>query len=484
MSRLFYALCSVHNLIILTTDAVNAFANADAPSIPTYVRIDDAYADWYYDTFGLQLDRSKCLPAQHALQGHPESPRLWEQFINNILCDKLHLKSTTHERSIYSGMFNGHRILVKRQVDDIAVAAPTIDIAKEIISIIGQSVHIEGNDVLTKFNGVEVAQTQHFIGIHCSTYIDNIMKKHGWQTPLPEESSIKEPIPTAMFRQIDIDPGICENTPAAKALEKESGFNYRTVLGELMYTYVTCRLDIGYVLTKLSQFSNAPAAIHYKCLKRVALYLRSTKEWGIIYWRPQPFLSLPLGPIIPITMTDPTLPPFPSSTDPLQLIGYVDASHATDIKTRRSVTGFILTLCGGAICYRSKVQTSVATSSTESKFVAAVSASKAILYLRSIMKELGFEQQFPTPMYEDNEAAIAMINASKPTVRSRHIDIQHFAIQEWKIRSDIVFHHIAGTINMSDAMTKAVGWILHIRHIRRGMGHHLPIFVIYYSAAT
>ena len=100
------------------------------------------------------------------------------------------------------------------------------------------------------------------------------------------------------------------------------------------------------------------------------------------------------------------------------------------------------------------------------------------------MKELGFEQLSPTPMYEDNEAAIAMINASKPTVRSRHIDIQHFAIQEWKLRGDIIFHHIAGTINMSDAMTKSVGWILHIRHTRRGMGHHLPTFVIYYSADT
>jgi hypothetical protein len=35
---------------------------------------------------------------------------------------------------------------------------------------------------------------------------------------------------------------------------------------------------------------------------------------------------------------------------------------------------------------------------------------------------------------------------------------------------------------MSDAMTKSVGWILHIRHIRRAMGHHLPIFVVYVMA--
>ena len=250
------------------------------------------------------------------------------------------------------------------------------------------------------------------------------------------------------------------------------------VLGELMYSYVICRLDIGYILTKLSQFSTSPASVHYTCLKRITLYLRANKSWGIIYWRPIPYTDLPSSSFVPVPVTDTSLPPFPSTDDPIQLIGYVDASHATDLKTRRSVTGFILTLCGGAIVYRSKVQTSVATSSTESEFVAAVSASKAVLYLRSILRELGIPQQYPTPMFEDNEAAILMINASKPTVRARHIDIQHFAIQEWKLRGDVLFKHIAGVLNPSDAMTKCVGWILHIRHIRRSMGHHLPEYLV------
>jgi hypothetical protein len=77
-------------------------------------------------------------------------------------------------------------------------------------------------------------------------------------------------------------------------------------------------------------------------------------------------------------------------------------------------------------------------------------------------------------MYEDNEAAISMINASKPTPRSRHIDIQHFAIQEWKLRGDVLFHHIAGNINISDALTKGLGWVLHHRHVPRAMGHYYP----------
>ena len=85
-----------------------------------------------------------------------------------------------------------------------------------------------------------------------------------------------------------------------------------------------------------------------RCLKHVTLYLRETKDWGIVYWHPQPYAMLPSGVFKPLEINNPTLPEFPSSTDPFQL---VNALHAMDIKARRSVTGFILILCGGAICY-------------------------------------------------------------------------------------------------------------------------------------
>jgi hypothetical protein len=75
-------------------------------------------------------------------------------------------------------------------------------------------------------------------------------------------------------------------------------------------------------------------------------------------------------------------------------------------------------------------------------------------------------------LYEDNLAAIAMINQKKPTSRSRHIDIQYFAIQEWKRRGLIVMRHIPGVINVADQATKALSWVLHSRHARRSMGHY------------
>ena len=171
-------------------------------------------------------------------------------------------------------------------------------------------------------------------------------------------------------------------------------------------------------------------------------------------------------------MSDTSLPDFPQPQSPTSLAGYVDAAHATDLSTRRSITGLAFMLCGGPIAYKSKVQSTVSTSSTEAEFIAAVQAAKIAKYLRSILLELDYEQPGPTILYEDNQAAILMINSSRPTPRSRHIDIQHFAIQEWKANGDIILCHIPGIINPADALTKALGTTLHFRHVRRLMGHY------------
>ena len=63
-----------------------------------------------------------------------------------------------------------------------------------------------------------------------------------------------------------------------------------------------------------------------------------------------------------------------------------------------------------------------------------------------------------------------MANAGKPTERARHIDIQYFAIQQWTQRKIIALDHVPGTINQSDALTKALGSVLLYRHCSRMMG--------------
>jgi len=88
------------------------------------------------------------------------------------------------------------------------------------------------------------------------------------------------------------------------------------------------------------------------------------------------------------------------------------------------------------------------------------------------LKDLGFAQEQPTVLYDDNEAAIAMINQRKPTTCSFHITVQFVAIQEWHKQGDILMKHISGILNMADDSTKALGWILNYCHAQWAMGHY------------
>ena len=76
-------------------------------------------------------------------------------------------------------------------------------------------------------------------------------------------------------------------------------------------------------------------------------------------------------------------------------------------------------------------------------------------------------------LHDDNVSAINMINSRIPTEHSQHIEIQHFAIQDWAEANEIMMQHIPGIISVPDGLTKALGWILHSRHARRMMGHFI-----------
>jgi hypothetical protein len=155
---------------------------------------------------------------------------------------------------------------------------------------------------------------------------------------------------------------------------------------------------------------------------------------------------------------------------------YVDSDWATCPKTRRSFTGIIVKLAGGTIAYKTKLQPTVALSSTEAEFMAACDAGKMILFIRSILWDLGIPQQAATVMYEDNDACTAMANAQKPTTRTRHMDIRYFALADWVERDIMVLERVHTSINMADHMTKILDRTLFYRHVDHIMGHIPPIY--------
>ena len=156
---------------------------------------------------------------------------------------------------------------------------------------------------------------------------------------------------------------------------------------------------------------------------------------------------------------------------------YVDSDHASDSSHRRSVPGFHVQLAGGAILYKTKYQSIVAQSSTEAEFIAAAEAGKNILYLRTIMEQIGIPQHHATILYEDNQGALLMAQAGQPTKRTKYVDIKHFALQDWVERDLLTMQRINTSDNSADAMTKATARTLFYRHNNYIMGKIIPGYV-------
>jgi len=108
----------------------------------------------------------------------------------------------------------------------------------------------------------------------------------------------------------------------------------------------------------------------------------------------------------------------------------------------------------------------------EAELIAANAAAKVTKYLHFILRELGYTQTEPTPIYEVNNSAIKIVNHSRPTDRSRHVEIRYFALQHWCLMKDIILIHLPGVVNPADMLTKALGWVLHHRHAPYLMGHY------------
>ena len=70
--------------------------------------------------------------------------------------------------------------------------------------------------------------------------------------------------------------------------------------------------------------------------------------------------------------------------DPL-VIGYVDSDYAGDLDNRRSTTGYVFTINGGSVCWKSIIQSIIALSTTEAEYMAIVEAAIEALWLTGLV---------------------------------------------------------------------------------------------------
>jgi hypothetical protein len=171
-----------------------------------------------------------------------------------------------------------------------------------------------------------------------------------------------------------------------------------------LYLTVWTRPDLVFAVHQLAKWSHDPHEKHMIAGKRVLKYLKGTKEIGITYTRGGPNEN--------------------------RLLCWADADWAACKATRRSTSGYISTLNGGALSWKCRQQKSVATSTSEAEYVAASRASDDIMFLRRVLDEAGERQTTPTPLYEDNRGCRMMSENPVANDRSKHIDYRVHALRE------------------------------------------------------
>ena len=139
----------------------------------------------------------------------------------------------------------------------------------------------------------------------------------------------------------------------------------------------------------------------------------------------------------------------------LSIVGYVDANYAGDLDDRRSTMGYVFTLTGGPICWRSMIQSTVAMSTTEAEYLATAEATKEALWLTRLVKELGI-QQVGVPLYCDSQSAIYLAKNQMYHARTKHIDVRFHKIRELVAIGELLLKKIHTSENAADMLTKPI----------------------------
>ncbi len=161
------------------------------------------------------------------------------------------------------------------------------------------------------------------------------------------------------------------------------------------------------------------------------------------------------------------------------MIGFADAGYLSDPHKARSQTGYVFTIGGTAVSWRSQKQTLVATSSNHAELIALHEASRECVWMNSMTQHIRATSGLPAnrdPMvlYEDNTACVAQIKEGYiKSDRTKHILPKFFTYaQELEKNKDIDIQYVRSSENVADLFTKALPTTMFRKHVHNiGMRH-------------
>jgi hypothetical protein len=234
---------------------------------------------------------------------------------------------------------------------------------------------------------------------------------------------------------------IIRPTSVDEKISDEDQQIFRSGVGSLLYLVKHSRPDISNVVRELAKCMGEATPAAFKELKRVIKFVLDTKNYGL---RIEPKLK--------------------EKQDDWELILYSDSDWAGDKENRHSVTGYIMYLLGVPILWKSKLQRTVALSSSEAEYYALSEASKEVKFVIQVLESMGIKVELPITVYVDNVGAIFMSENVTATSRTRHVDARHHFVREFVEDGYIKIIFVRSEDNKSDGFTKNVTTDVYEKH--------------------
>ncbi len=345
-----------------------------------------------------------------SIYGLKQSPRCWSKTFTEFM-KNIGFKQSTSDPCVFVKSQQELEILAV-YVDDLILITESMESMKEMKLALKKRYKMKDMGELSYILGISVIQDKekNCVFLHQKHYIEAILQKYGMHDANPVAT------PT------DANVKLKRNDGVSKPVNSST---YQSMVGSLLYAAMATRPDIAQAVSVVSKFNANPNAAHLTAVKRILRYLKGTLNLALKYER----------------------------SDSGTLIGYSDADWAGDQDDRRSTTGNVFLLGGGAVSWLSKKQSTVALSTAEAEYVALSQAAQECVWLRRLLSDLGMDVS-PVMILEDNQGAIAIAKNPVDHSRTKHIDIRYHYIRECVQNGQIQLQYCPTDDMKADILTK------------------------------